>query len=711
MRKLLFIVLAAAPAYLFAQEIKQDTVLNEVIISGNRMAKEVFTTSRSARVITSSEIEKSAYNTVGELLSNETSIYVVGSGQNPGSNQSLFMRGSNSNHVNVLIDGVKITDPSSPNGAIDFSEISVANIERIEIIKGSHGALYGTGGIGGVINIITKKAQEGLAGNASLQVGSLGGGGVATNQNLYVNYGKKGFYVNGSVFNSNINGINAAQDTSTADTFKKPDEDDFRKTDYSIKAGYKNNVVDISIGYKKADQRADIDDGAFADDDNYKLDFDRDLYQYGINYQLNEKLSASFNGGYSESTRLSLDDSSLVAPNVYDQTFVSSETDGLLNTNEVQLTYQGIGSFSAILGAGMYKEEMDLLTYFYSNGPFGVFEQTTDYDSVDMSLESKYAFASINYHIGESVEFLNNLYITSSVRYTDLSNGSDNWSFDFSPSYQLNNSLIYLSYSQGFNQPSLTQLYSPNGVFNFTTRGNENLNPETSRTYEVGVKHKLTTKGFLTASAFRTTVKNAIEYVYLWNANTPISNLSFGDYLGDTYINIAEQNILGLELEAEYNIANTLKLRAGGTWLETEMVSSDEDLDVGYTGNNHVQLYSNGVFLSSEDQDSELVRRPTRQIFGAVEYNPKNKFSTQLTANFINSRPDVVYDPSLGPFGALGTSEVDDYLLFDLSGTYQLKENMTLTGRIENLLDEDYFEINGFNSRGRSFYIKLSYNF
>ncbi|MEQ8924247.1 MAG: TonB-dependent receptor [Fulvivirga sp.] len=693
-RKLLFIALATAPAYLFAQEIKQDTVLNEVIISGNRMAKEVFTTSRSARVITSSEIEQSAYNTVGELLSNETSIYVVGSGQNPGSNQSLFMRGSNSNHVNVLIDGVKITDPSSPNGAIDFSEISVANIERIEIIKGSHGALYGTGGIGGVINIITKKAQDGLAGNASVQVGSLGGGGVATNQNLFLNYGINGFYLNGSVFNSSINGINAAQDTTTTDTFKQPDEDDFRKTDYSFKAGYKNNVFDASISYKKADQEADIDDGAYVDDDNYTLDFNRDLIQYSLNYQLNEKLNASFNGGYSQSTRLSVDDSSLVAPSIYDQTFVSNETDGFLNTNELQLTYQSNGSFSAIVGAGIYKEEMDLITYFYSNGAFGVLEQTTDYDSVDMSLESKYAFASVNYHVGESIDILDNLYITSSVRYSELSNGSDNWSFDFSPSYQLNNSLIYLSYSQGFNQPSLTQLYSPDGVFNFTTRGNENLNPETSRAVELGVKHKWATKGFFTASAFQTKVEDAIEYVYLWNSGNPISNLTFNDYLGDTYINIAEQNITGLELEAEYDLFATLKLRAGATWLETEMLSTDEDLDADYTGNNHVQLYSNGVFLSSEDQESDLVRRPTRQIFGAIEYNPQNKFSAQLTANFINSRPDVFYDASLGPFGALGTSELDDYLLFDVSGNYKIKKNLTLTGRIENLLNEDYNEIN-----------------
>ncbi len=154
-------IMLSLPGILFsffaiAQDSIRVTTLREVVVSASRTVQPIIETPRSVTVINHEIIEKSIYNSLGDLLNAQSGLYVVGANQTPGTNQSVFMRGANSNQVAVMIDGVRITDPSSPNSAIDLSEISLANVERIEIIRGSHSTMFGGAAIGGVINIITK---------------------------------------------------------------------------------------------------------------------------------------------------------------------------------------------------------------------------------------------------------------------------------------------------------------------------------------------------------------------------------------------------------------------------------------------------------------------------------------------------------------------------------------------------------------------------
>src|SRR5687768_2144107 len=148
-----------------AQDSTNFTTLKEVVISASRTEKPLIEIPRSVTVLDAEQIRSSVYQSVGELLNSQAGVFVVGVNQTPGTNQNIFMRGSNSNQVAVLIDGVRITDPSTPNAAMDLSEISLANIERIEIIRGSHSTLFGGAAIGGVINLITKKnSRQGFHG-------------------------------------------------------------------------------------------------------------------------------------------------------------------------------------------------------------------------------------------------------------------------------------------------------------------------------------------------------------------------------------------------------------------------------------------------------------------------------------------------------------------------------------------------------------------
>ena len=148
-------LLAGLPAG-FSQRGTDSTLLDQVSISTNRMERKVQDAPRMVTVIQAKDLAASQCNSLGELLALQAGANVIGAAQMPGSNQSLFLRGTAAHQTTILIDGVRISDPSTPNGAVDLSEFSLADIERIEIVQGGHSTLYGNGALGGVVNIITR---------------------------------------------------------------------------------------------------------------------------------------------------------------------------------------------------------------------------------------------------------------------------------------------------------------------------------------------------------------------------------------------------------------------------------------------------------------------------------------------------------------------------------------------------------------------------
>ena len=108
-------------------------------------------------VITREDIEMSLATDLAELLRFQAGID-IGRNGGPGQATSVFLRGTESNHTLVLIDGVRI-NPGTLGGAA-IEHIAPEVIERVEIVKGARSALFGTDAIGGVINIITRRSQD-----------------------------------------------------------------------------------------------------------------------------------------------------------------------------------------------------------------------------------------------------------------------------------------------------------------------------------------------------------------------------------------------------------------------------------------------------------------------------------------------------------------------------------------------------------------------
>ncbi|HEY6160623.1 MAG TPA: TonB-dependent receptor plug domain-containing protein, partial [Bacteroidia bacterium] len=348
--------------------VAQDTLstdsvkkLNEITITATRSDKNIFDVGRSITVIGNRELKNGQFNNLADVLSQQEGISMIGTGQNFGGTQSIFIRGANSNQNVILVDGVRITDPSAPNNAPDLSEFSLTNIDKIEIVRGSHSTLYGSSAIGGVVNILTRKDMSpGFHVDAMAMGGVYGKGALVNGQDLFLNYtGKSGFYIGGEVNNFSSGGQDATVDTVTnPNTYDKRDKDGFSRMDYVLKGGYHHGKVDAYIGYRKTKMITDIDKGAFTDDDNYSLDFNRNLITYGATYKFSDSLTFSLIGGFSDMTRYARNDSSVVdTAGNYDHTYYDATYRGTHSTTELQLNWMRRG-FGLVAGGGLYAETM-----------------------------------------------------------------------------------------------------------------------------------------------------------------------------------------------------------------------------------------------------------------------------------------------------------------------------------------------------------------
>lgn len=133
--------------------------LKEVVVTATRVPTAEREIGSSMTVITEEEIKAKGYTTVRDVLKGTLGLDVVSPG-GPGAQTSVFLRGANSYHTLVLIDGMEAMDPSGTQRLFNFANLTVNNIERIEIVRGPQSVLYGADAMGGVINIITRRGKK-----------------------------------------------------------------------------------------------------------------------------------------------------------------------------------------------------------------------------------------------------------------------------------------------------------------------------------------------------------------------------------------------------------------------------------------------------------------------------------------------------------------------------------------------------------------------
>ncbi|GEO99682.1 TonB-dependent receptor plug domain-containing protein [Methylobacterium haplocladii] len=175
-----FTLLAVAPA--FAQQTAAPfagtapdaaTSLDEISVSATGVPTPLARTGSSVTVLTAETLEAQQRRTVPDALQQVPGLNVVQTG-GPGGQTSVFIRGANSNHTKVLIDGIDATDPSNGNGSFDFGQLLTEDFSRIEVLRGPQSGLYGSDAIGGVVSFTTKRGAGPTRITTRVEGGSFG---------------------------------------------------------------------------------------------------------------------------------------------------------------------------------------------------------------------------------------------------------------------------------------------------------------------------------------------------------------------------------------------------------------------------------------------------------------------------------------------------------------------------------------------------------
>lgn len=715
---MLSMLLASSPVSAESPDTLQQQ-LQEITVTANRIPESTGEIGRSVTVIDREDIQHTSATTLGELLSRLEGIYLVGAGQTPGSNQTIFLRGSNSNQTAIYLDGVRVSDVSSVNGVADLSELPLTSLDRIEILRGAHSTVYGSSAIGGVILLQSRQPDEdGLKmqvqteGGLFRQGGSQLATGIATGRRW-----NNGYWIAADADLLTVRGLDATVDTNTVPPEIARDRDNWEKQSFSVATGIESGAWSAQLRYRRTDMQTDIDRSAYTDDDNYTLDYHRDLISSEIRWK-QRQWQVGLTGGWTSMERASLNDSSrLDLSGDYDGNFSEDRYTGQQLNGDLFTTFEE-DHWSMLAGINASRETMNQEHYFFSNAFGSVFESRTDLDAVAPAANLIAPYLQLRLQGGLLHPELRPLSLVTGVRSVQHSLFGNIYTYEINPSWQLQeNSILFASWSSGYNAPSLYQLFAAESyqpwdgaAINPLTRGNRELTPEYSSAMEFGFRQQLANTRF-SFSIFRNRTDDIIDYVYLWNGRVPVDSLGTDwgrdDFRGDRYLNIGNQVAYGAELSVHAKLSQRLNAFASMSMVDGYLdIRAASRLN---TSDYTLQSFSNGAFLQQAQRLRGLVRRPNTLLAG-MDLQLHRRFATTLRVQYVGARNDNYYEPLSGPYGSLGRRAVNDYTLLDLQFNWRVSDAMRITGRVENLTDTRYEEILGFSSRGRGVYLRISYS-
>ena len=240
---------------------EEPTELDPVVVTATRTPEPEGQTLASVTVIDRAEIERRQALSVPDLLRGVAGVTVVQSG-GPGQPSSLLVRGTDADQVLVLIDGVKVG--SATLGSVQLENLPIAEIERIELVRGPRSSLYGSEAIGGVIQIFTRKGGGALTPRVSLGGGSYG---TASGSLGVSGGGDRGWFnLGGSL--ERTDGFNACDGRPypfAGCGVYELDRDRYRNESFSARGGYRfNERAELDAHVLRSDNRVDFDGGPFS---------------------------------------------------------------------------------------------------------------------------------------------------------------------------------------------------------------------------------------------------------------------------------------------------------------------------------------------------------------------------------------------------------------------------------------------------------------
>ena len=524
------LTLALAPAGAQTSASLSDAVaLPDIVVTATGDATPISQIGSSVTVITADQIQAQQRRTVNDVLDSAPGLNVVQSG-GPGGQTSVFMRGTNSNHVKVLIDGVDVSDPSSANGSFDFGQLLTGDIERIEVLRGPQSGLYGSDAIGGVISITTKKGSGPAKVTASVEGGSFG----ALNE-------KFGVSGSSSIFNYafNIDHFRSV-DTPVVPAYlmpptKKAADNYYDNYTYSARVGADLSdtfAVNSILRFTDSTLLFNSDqNGGFADPDRSQQT-DRQFYtrEEAVWHSLDNRFKTTFGAAYSDVSTYTVQPPEDYTP---PSTYIGERLKFDLK--------QEIGVVEGeklILGAEWQRDSLNNETTAYANDNRALYGEL------------------------ESNPF-NNFFVASNIRYDDNESFGGHATYRIAPAYVIPDAETKLkaSFGTGFKAPTLNELYQNYPAFGYFA--NPNLRPEESAGYDVGFEQPFLNDRIRVGSTY---------------FHNNITNLITENATFTTDVNVGKAATYGDESFVSYKVNEQLNFRADYTYTIAQDLITNKEL-------------------------------------------------------------------------------------------------------------------------------------
>ncbi|HEX6549640.1 MAG TPA: TonB-dependent receptor [Gammaproteobacteria bacterium] len=616
MRKIMLLGSAFALLATVSSGVRADQTVNldtPITVTATRTALSADQEVAPMIVITAQQIQLSGAQTVGNLLQQYAGLDIASNG-GPGQPTSLFLRGTNSNQTLVMIDGVKI-NPANGSGAA-LANIHLDNIERIEIVKGPRAALYGSDAIGGVINIITKPAGKGMHYGVHAEAGRYG-----TYENGgHFDYGQGESAFGVSASNYRTSGFPAVAGTSF----------DNGNADRTWNVHGRTELGTLAVNFHHWQSSGNTQFAGFSNNPPYALaPFDENYRNQATALDLSHEFLPDWRSNLNLSHMLDEVDQAQTDP------FNPGQAPDFVHTQRNVIDWQNdiaVGD-DQMLTAGIYSEAQHAGSQSYGLG----------YDAPD---RINALYLEDDLHAGA-----HHLVMAARSTHDQAFGNHVTWNTDYG--YDLTRtSRLTAGAGTGFRAPSAEE--------RFGFGGNPDLQPETSRNLELGLRQSLSATQNLGLSVFRNNLDNLIQYVV-----TP------GNLNGENR-NIASARVHGLEADYQLSLQSW-------SWRSSVIFQRPENLDTG----------------------TLLLRRAERTLTSAVEWHDDR---TSVEANFIATGPRNDLDFNTG-------SPVTDagYVLTGITLRQQLGHGFAVTGSLTNLFDVKYQTAAGYNSAGRAMFVRLDY--
>jgi vitamin B12 transporter len=510
-----------------------------IVVTATRTEQPKLELASSTTLMSFEDLKKAGKETAADALAAVPGLDVVQNG-GPGKTADIFIRGANSEHTLVMMDGVEVNDPMSPGRNFDFGHLSLDNIDRIEIVRGPQSTLYGSDAMGGVINIITKKGEGKSRGFISAETGSYGtfrealgvSGGTDT-----VNYSLE------------ISRLDSKGFSESGEKYGNTEKDGYNNTTLSGSIGFKpakNLELNLISRYITARNHLDNFAGAGGDDPNYITDARQFLLAADSRLSL-------LNGKWGQRLGISYNNMRRDLSNPTDRFQPFDSQEGLYKGRIFKIDWQHnlyLHPTNTVTAGIEYQQEWGESTYSWESlwGPG------------ESSFPGKSA-RTTGFYLQDSIKIQDTFFMTLGVRFDHHDRFGTETTYRIAPALLLKSGTkLKATYGTGFKAPSLYQLYAPATAWGLV--GNQNLEPEKCNGWDIGIEQ------------FLFNDRLTISFTYFQNN---FEDLILYDFI-QGYININQADTKGFEIFMSAGPLRNLTINGSYTYTDATDKETGEQL-------------------------------------------------------------------------------------------------------------------------------------